>query len=86
MFPRCSQALVNIGYILQSEKKFKKALHVFHAAQEVDPAYAATFEAKGILHLILRNNFAALIDISKATVIYSPIRWVPEFPDPIIHS
>ena len=82
--PRCSKALINIGYAYQQEsfpKRVSKliirtyliheAWSIFSQMIAVDPICHEAYEGRAHIHLEMKNTFGALMDISKA-IVYFP--------------
>nr|KAJ3422198.1 cytochrome c oxidase subunit 1 [Polyrhizophydium stewartii] len=66
MYPRCAEAYVNIAYSMQTEGKPLKAWEIFTIALIIDKHCTAALEGRAIVHLTMKNAFAALIDITRA--------------------
>ncbi|KAK5670739.1 hypothetical protein QVD99_002513 [Batrachochytrium dendrobatidis] len=76
MFPLCAEAYVNIAYTMQTEGRPQESWNFFSTALKIDPQCTAALEGRSIMHLTMKNAFAALVDITKAIEI-SPTN--PEF-------
>lgn len=66
--PTCLQALINIGYTFQVENLYKRAWNAFTYILAINPQFHAAYEGRAIIHLAMKNTYAALLDISKAIV------------------
>jgi tetratricopeptide (TPR) repeat protein len=64
--PSCSEASVNIAYLMQLEKRYKKAWDIFNGVLAVNPRCVAGLDGRAIVHYHLGNFYSALIDIAKA--------------------
>ncbi|TPX58913.1 hypothetical protein SpCBS45565_g07874 [Spizellomyces sp. 'palustris'] len=66
MYPRCSEALVNMAYTMQAENRPKRAYDLFSTALVLDPKCEEALEGRSVVHFALKNFFGALVDICKA--------------------
>lgn len=66
MHPRCSEAFVNIAYILQSAGRQKRAWSIFNSVLAINPRCVSALDGRAIVHYNRKNYFSALMDISKA--------------------
>ncbi|KNC98500.1 uncharacterized protein SPPG_06197, partial [Spizellomyces punctatus DAOM BR117] len=66
LYPRCSEALVNMAYTMQAENRPKRAYDLFSTALVLDPKCEEALEGRSVVHFALKNFFGALVDICKA--------------------
>ncbi|KAJ3032763.1 cytochrome c oxidase subunit 1, partial [Rhizophlyctis rosea] len=66
MYPRCTEAYVNMAYTLQMEGRYKKAWEILTMALAVDPLCTPALEGRSVIHFAMNNPFGALIDIRRA--------------------
>ena len=67
-YPTCTEALVNIGYIFQSQKLYKKAWNMFTMALTINPKCTEALDGRAVVSLVMDNSYAAYLDIARAAV------------------
>ncbi|KAI8923467.1 hypothetical protein BC831DRAFT_470816 [Entophlyctis helioformis] len=70
MYPRCAEAYVNVAYTMQTESRPRKAWTIFSIALTMDRQCTAALEGRAIVHLAIKNPFAAMVDITRAIEIH----------------
>ncbi len=68
MYPRCSEAHINIAYMMQKKHRYKKAWDLFNAVLVSNPDCVSALEGRSVVHHMMGNYFSALVDISEAIV------------------
>lgn len=68
MYPRCSEAHINIAYMMQKKHRYKKAWELFNAVLASNPDCVSALEGRSVVHHMMGNCFSALVDISQAIV------------------
>lgn len=70
LFPRNKEAFVNIAYTYQMEGKSMKAWDIFNELLALDPDCTMGLEGRAIVNYHMKNYFNALIDITRALVLF----------------
>ncbi len=68
MAPDFVSGYINLAYALQLQNRYKQAWSILCAAITIDPSRWESYEGRAIIHMLLKNNYAALYDIAKALV------------------
>src|SRR6478736_10464301 len=66
MYPSNAETYVNIAYTKQNEGLLEEAWKYFTNAQFIDPLCTTALEGRALINSLMKNPFAAYLDISKA--------------------